>query len=329
VFQITNTMVPVLLGTLSLTNETVRDIAITTGYAYLATRQGVVVVDISNPRRPTYVRRSAVSFSDTFAIDVADDSLFVRDSSRLGIFSIEGGTNFQARGSVFQSGYPWDIKVKPPYAYIASETLEVIDISTATNPIAVRSLAMPARPLGLTVRDDLLFAACGGAGVQVLSITDPSNPQALATLPCYDAYGVSLLGPYCFVADGVTGLKVFDISAPRQPVRVGANTVVTDYMYYSLRSIAATDTGVLAASPFQTYYPFTQATNLAFTRVSAAPNRGIHFELQGIPGFKVSVDKSTSLGAWTNWRNVTLQSAPVQFTETNLSRPTFYRAYVP
>ena len=69
------------------------------------------------------------------------------------------------------------------------------------------------------------------AGLQVIDISDPANPQRVGG---YDtaghAYGVAVAGNYAYVADADAGLQVIDISNPANPQRVGGyDTAGTAY----------------------------------------------------------------------------------------------------
>jgi len=63
-----------------------------------------------------------------------------------------------------------------------------------------------------------LYAACGSNGLQILEISDPSDPKQTGS---YDTLGYSedvyVTGNYAILADGPNGVQIFDISDPREP----------------------------------------------------------------------------------------------------------------
>jgi hypothetical protein len=66
------------------------------------------------------------------------------------------------------------------------------------------------------------YVADGGAGLQVIDVSDPANPRRVGgyDTPGY-AGGVAVSGHYAYVADGDAGLQVIDVSDPANPRRVG------------------------------------------------------------------------------------------------------------
>jgi hypothetical protein len=74
----------------------------------------------------------------------------------------------------------------------------------------------------IAVAGDHAFVADGSSGLQVIDISDPTNPTLAGT---YDtpgtAQGVAVAGDHAFVADGSSGLQVIDISDPTNPTLAG------------------------------------------------------------------------------------------------------------
>jgi hypothetical protein len=65
--------------------------------------------------------------------------------------------------------------------------------------------------------------ADGGAGLQIIDVSDPAS---LVRLGSYDtsgsASGVAVVGTVAYVADWGGGLQIIDVSNPASPVRLGA-----------------------------------------------------------------------------------------------------------
>ena len=76
---------------------------------------------------------------------------------------------------------------------------------------------------GISVDGDYAYVADGYAGVQILDISDASNPVVVANedTPGY-AYQVHVSGNYLYVADHSGGLRVLDISDPTSVSTVGS-----------------------------------------------------------------------------------------------------------
>jgi len=75
----------------------------------------------------------------------------------------------------------------------------------------------------LVISGDYAYVADTGSGLQVIDISDPTNPVAAGS---YDTPGsssdVATSGDYAYVADGVLGLQVVDISDPTTPALAGS-----------------------------------------------------------------------------------------------------------
>ncbi len=115
------------------------------------------------------------------------------------------------------------VAVSGSYAYVADRTsgLRVIDISNPASPILSRYLRhfqCPGR------RGQRLLRLRGGRGFRPAGdrhlqsrLTDPQGHLRHHS----SASGVAVSGSYAYVADGVSGLRVIDISNPASPTLKG------------------------------------------------------------------------------------------------------------
>ncbi len=66
------------------------------------------------------------------------------------------------------------------------------------------------------------YVACGGAGLQILDLTDPENPVLLGEYPTSNGtMSVDVVGAVAYIADGHNGLRCLDVSDPTSPVLLG------------------------------------------------------------------------------------------------------------
>ena len=64
-----------------------------------------------------------------------------------------------------------DVKVVDDIAYIADwDTLQIVDVSNASDPITIGVVDMPGNALGLDVIGDIAFVASGDAGIQMVDV---------------------------------------------------------------------------------------------------------------------------------------------------------------
>lgn len=152
-------------------------------YAYFATTYGVEIFDISTPSSPSFV------------------------------------------GSVATGGGSYDIALsRAGYVYLADNYsgVEIIDVNTPSSPSIVGNVTLPGDPtFGVEVDSGRLFTFSGTEGMHIYDIaTNPASPSLLGTyLPLLGAYhndGV-VSGNTVYIADGVSGATVVDVSNPASP----------------------------------------------------------------------------------------------------------------
>jgi len=69
---------------------------------------------------------------------------------------------------------------------------------------------------------DYAYVAAFNAGLRVIDVSDPQNPQERGFRDTSgNAVGVAVSGSYAYVAEGDPGLRVIDVSNPQVPVQVG------------------------------------------------------------------------------------------------------------
>ena len=155
-------------------------------YAYV-TALGIEMVDISNPAEPIIVNSTGET-----------------------VFSIN------------------DIHISGNYAYVAGDTsgLLIMDISDFGNISLVGSVETPHRARSVSVSDNYAYIATWGDSD--LAIVDISNPQkpALEITQAFPeptwAYGVCISDYRAYIAGGIAGLHVLDVTNPLLPIHIGS-----------------------------------------------------------------------------------------------------------
>ncbi len=128
-----------------------------------------------------------------------------------------------------------NIAVSGSYAYVADTMngLQVIDISTPSDPQNIGSVPTPGLAQGVAVSGNYAFVADWSSGLQVVDISSPTNPQLIGpgvSTPDL-ALGVTVSGNFAYVADGDSGLQVIDISAPTSPKIIGQGADTPGWAY--------------------------------------------------------------------------------------------------
>jgi hypothetical protein len=76
-------------------------------------------------------------------------------------------------------------------------------------------------------------------------------------------------------------------------------------------------------------HPFTPLTGpaLSFGPVRAGQH-GIDLSLQGLPGLKVDIERSSDLQHWQSWTNGLLGTGPLELTDSEANTQQFYRGTI-
>ncbi|MEO0144098.1 MAG: hypothetical protein ABIL49_06820 [candidate division WOR-3 bacterium] len=111
------------------------------------------------------------------------------------------------------------IEVKDNYAYLSSlRSIYIIDFSDVKQLGVAPEIKLDCMPIGLKVKGNYLYTACGRSGLVIIDITDPYTAQLVSQTPSKDsALYLDIKGNYLFMADAQAGITVFDISNPKQP----------------------------------------------------------------------------------------------------------------
>ena len=123
-------------------------------------------------------------------------------------------------GAYDTPGYAKSVVLSDSYAYVADgySGLQIIDISSPTNPFLKGTCNTPGYAHGVTQSGSYAYMAAGESGLQIIDIISPVSPTLKGT---YDtsgtAYGVALSGICAYVAYGDSGLQSIDIIDPDSP----------------------------------------------------------------------------------------------------------------
>jgi hypothetical protein len=80
----------------------------------------------------------------------------------------------------------------------------------------------------VAVSGSLAFVG-SGTTMLVLDVSTPSSPQLLGDVTLPDlVYGIAVGGSHAYVANGMAGLRVIDVSNPAAPVEVGVSDVTNE-----------------------------------------------------------------------------------------------------
>jgi WD40 repeat protein len=101
-------------------------------------------------------------------------------------------------------------------------TAQAEGIVRSFSPTDLSFVSIPGFANSVDVNGNFAYVAAGSAGLQVVDVSDRSNPAIAGSLALPgNANDVRLLGNRAYVAAGSAGLHVIDISNPLTPVKLG------------------------------------------------------------------------------------------------------------
>ncbi|MCG9479740.1 MAG: hypothetical protein K9H14_05965 [Actinomycetia bacterium] len=116
------------------------------------------------------------------------------------------------------------IYIDGDYAFVADymKGLYVYDISDRLNPIKISEIELPGDGMDVFVLGKFAYVACGYEGLNIIDISDIKNMKVLSTFKQDDfssdyAKRMQIKDDILFLADGVGGFKIIDISMPYSP----------------------------------------------------------------------------------------------------------------
>lgn len=188
-------------------------------YAYITTNNGLLVIDITNPKKPNKISSLKLG-QPVFALKVRDEKAYLAASDNgLVIVDISDSENPVIVGKYFDGGEVRRIDLVDHYCITSDfeNGLTILDISDVTAPHKVGNIKYD-RIRGFEVVDNLIYLVDLKAGLRIVDISEKANP--VETTLIEETYGASSLAVkdsrlYLGFFEGL--VKVYDLSAPRSP----------------------------------------------------------------------------------------------------------------
>ncbi|MHA2296782.1 MAG: LVIVD repeat-containing protein [Candidatus Hodarchaeales archaeon] len=197
-------------------------------HAFVADRSdGLEVIDISDPENPIEVANYYLSgsYKEVF---LKDDQAFIVnlvvnegriEISELNVLNISDINNIVETGSI-GPGYGNCFY----YSYVSGNNgyfsthgftmgISILNIGNLPNLWKIGGYSIgEGTPNKMDVRDDIIYFACGYAGLKIINVTDISNPVEITSY--YDggyAYDVQVVDNLAYVADRLDGLEIIQL----------------------------------------------------------------------------------------------------------------------
>ena len=128
-----------------------------------------------------------------------------------------------------------DVRVEGDRVYVAdgANGVLIFDLSTPANPTLLGSTVTPGVATDLAVEGDTVFVA-DESGLAIVDATNPASPVLVGSSATPGrARGVDVEGGLAVVADTRSGIHVFDVSDPGQPLLLGTTHLRTTNRSYA------------------------------------------------------------------------------------------------
>ena len=248
-----------------VTNGDMQGVFVSGDYAYIADNSvgGLLIIDISNPSSPSLIGRYNTP-GDAMDVFVASDYAYVADwNEGLLIFDISDPTSPVLIGSYNTPNHAWKLSIAGDYAYLVdADTIQIFNISNPYNPNLVSYYTTPGSAHDIHVSGDYAYIADLDFGLQIIDISDPSNPifSGSYITPIPWSWGVSVSGDYAYLADHEDGgLQVIEIRKNKahqfdSPCIAQSEVIPTGSGSYTLLNATLIPTATVPTDTSITYY---------------------------------------------------------------------------
>jgi hypothetical protein len=182
------------------------DLAVNEGFAYVLGREGLWVMDVSDPTHPIDVGFNPMLENKQVIIE--DGYVYGIDAQGLWVFDLLNPIAPEFIGYKEIPNVPMELSIAEGFAYVRDDhgILRIFDLANPTSITEIGVYDPPGQILGQEIVGNVIFVLRGLAN---------ENP-----LPSF-----SISGEYIYVADLDGGLRVVDISDPRRPTEIGSTSL--------------------------------------------------------------------------------------------------------
>ena len=194
-------------------------------YLYLTGNDGIWIFNISDPIHPTSEKLLSAN-SHVEAVQTRDSLLFVAGHDpELEVFDITLPLNPILVCSLNLTNSVQEMLVQDSLVFLIGRWLglAVVDVSDPGQPALLGSLNFASSNwmYDIAAKDNCVYIIEGG-GYRVIDVSDPSAPFEVAFVSLPDwGNAVAVYSDYLYAAASDSGLVIFDISNPLQPVEIG------------------------------------------------------------------------------------------------------------
>jgi hypothetical protein len=229
--DVDNPDVPAILGTVGpdVLRNSVLDVRLAAGRAYVANLGGLYIVDIANPASAALLDAfnsvtGGAIIGNGQGVDVAGDRAYLAaGGGGLLVLDVSDPTFPILVGTFDTPVYAQKVEVRGDRAYVADREggLQLVDVSNPTAPAALDRLDTLGSANRLAVANDRVLVADMGGGMPIVSATGAGLERLGRFATPGNSTAMARGGDRVYVAS-FEGLAVVDISTPARPTVVGS-----------------------------------------------------------------------------------------------------------
>jgi len=216
------------------------------------------------------------------------------------------------------------------YAQTQEPAVQIFDVSRMGDFQMVGSLPFDSLSSFQIVSNRLYVFRSQQPALVVYSLDNPLAPERIGALSHWRIMGSGLFhGSFLYARvssiGGEGGFEVFDVSEPGAIRRVGGNSQPTSALATDGRALYAVTGGGLRTlslyAEMQAFRPM----------LPALADGAFRFQVRGIPGTSVQVQRAGDLSGWQDWQSLTFEgdTAVVVDSEPQSTGGRFYRVVLP
>lgn len=217
------------------------DIKVADNYAYISTKWGLYIIDISKPSEPFetnhYINPDHydADYID-YKIDVSDQYLYAGFDDGLHVVDVSTPSAPVILGHCHISAAVDGIEVVRSYAYILyMYGLKVIDVSNPKKPISTGFLRVETGSgEEIHVSGNYAYSVSGYDNhMDIIDVSKPSSPTLIKryefSSDIANNVNFAIKDNYAYLCNGENGLAVVDVTKPSDPVEIYRDTSLVVY----------------------------------------------------------------------------------------------------
>ena len=158
-------------------DDTGVDLTVVGGAAYVLSYNGFIVLDVTNPQRPTAV--CSMYMEQGGGLAVRNTYAFVTRRGGLSVIDVANPANCTQVGTLNLAGSSTSIAMNGNIAYIGQDGytrgLNTVDITNPQQPQALGFLSTPYPPYGIAAANGRVYLT--NFGLRVIDAQDPAHPR--------------------------------------------------------------------------------------------------------------------------------------------------------